>query len=91
MTSESFNRYVTLGLFLFFGALYIVSFATGKSLDWQALIAFVIPMVNHIVSQVTTTQLATKRVEGATATTVATIQTTGTANNTPPTVPAVKP
>jgi hypothetical protein len=81
ISQDTFNKMITLLLFFFFMAMYVISFVTSKPIDWQAMIAFIIPTANHIAHQITGTQVTLKNVDAAIAST----------NGTTPTqVPIVK-
>jgi hypothetical protein len=47
ISQDTFNKIVTLMLCTFFMAMYMVSFISGKTLDVQALLGFIIPIVAH--------------------------------------------
>lgn len=63
LSQDAFNKVVTTSLMLFFMVMYVVSFVTGKNIDWTGLLAFIVPTVNHIVHQVTASQIQTKNVD----------------------------
>lgn len=52
MSQESFNRVVTLILFAFFLVIYVLSFIMNRMVDWQSLLVFIVPTLNHVVNQV---------------------------------------
>lgn len=76
MSQDTFNKIITLGLFLFFMAVFIASFITGKSVDWQTLTVFIIPTVAHIVNQFNTTTVTTANIQAHSSQAVASIQAT---------------
>lgn len=90
MSQDLFNKIITLVLFAFFMTMYVISFITGKQVDWNQLLVFIVPTINHIVHQYTQTQVTTKNIDATTQKTVAQITATG-MNGTPPKVATVKP
>ena len=65
ITQETFNRILAISLFVFFGAVFVASFVTGKPVDWQALTVFLIPVLTHVAhlfaaSNVQTTTIQTE-------------------------------
>jgi len=77
MSQDTFNKIVTLVLFTFFMVMYVVSFVTGKAVDWQMLLTFLVPTLNHIMHQYTQSQVTTKNIEAEKETAVAKIQANG--------------
>lgn len=77
MSDATFRRLVTVYLVVFFSAIYIISWATNRLVDWQSLLVFIVPTVAHAIDQITQTQLATKSIDQATRTQVAQIQRNG--------------
>lgn len=53
--------------------MYVLSWATGKLIDWNQLLVFVIPTITHLINQFNQTQVTVKNIEAKTATDVATI------------------
>lgn len=80
LSQDQFNKLITLLLFTFFMVMYVISFVTNKPIDWQAMIAFVIPTANHIAHQITGTQVTLKNVDA---------QIAGTNGATPSQIPIV--
>jgi hypothetical protein len=77
VSQEVFNKIITMILFAFFMVMYTISFLTGKSVDWQMLLTFLVPTLNHIMHQYTQARVTTKNIEADTATSVAQIQANG--------------
>ena len=90
LTQETFNKLITASLMLFFMIMYVLSFITGKTVDWNQLLVFIVPTLNHIVHQITQNQLTTKNIDARTQKAITQIQVTGT-NGTPPQTPIVMP
>lgn len=63
ISQDTFNKMVTTALLVFFMVMYTISFLTGKTIDWQVLLGFIIPTVNHIAHQVTASQIQSKAVD----------------------------
>lgn len=53
MSQVAYNRLVTTILLLFFMVNYVLFYLTGKVVDWQVLVGFIVPTINHIVHQIT--------------------------------------
>jgi len=51
MKQASFNKVITTSLFIFFMTMYLLSWLTGKGLDWIGLLAFAVPTANHVIHQ----------------------------------------
>ena len=64
LSQDSFNKLVTIFLMSFFALMYTLSWLTGKPLDWQALLTFIIPSLNHVVHVLTST---TNNTQGVTS------------------------
>jgi len=77
ISQDTFNKILTMLLMVFFMTMYVASWLTGKVVDWQLLLTFLIPIVNNAVHQLTATQVTTKNIEAETATTVAKITANG--------------
>jgi len=67
VNQANFNKLITLSLFLFFMAMYVLSWLTGKELDWIGLLAFVVPTLNHAVHQVVEYNGTAKKLNSDTA------------------------
>ncbi len=59
MTQNTFNQFITIGLLAFFMAMYALSWATGRALDWTQLFSFTIPAVVHTINLVLSAQVQT--------------------------------
>ena len=88
MSQDTFNKIITITLFAFFMVMYTIGFITGRTIDWNQLLVFIVPTLNHIVHQYTQAQVTKTNIEANTQTTVAQITATGT-NGTPPQMVAV--
>lgn len=71
MSQETFNKILTIMLFLFFMTVYIVSFVTGKPIDTSGLLTFIVPSLNHVIHQITQSQIVLRKVDSDTQKTVA--------------------
>ena len=88
MTQDTFNKIVTIVLFTFFMIMYVIAFLTGKTIDWNSLLVFIVPTLNHIMSQYTQAKVQTTSITATAQKAVAQINATGT-NGTPPQMVAV--
>ncbi len=77
ISQDAFNKIITILLFLFFMAVYIFSLVSGKTVNWEMLLTFLVPTINHIAHQYTTTAIATKSIDSSTSKEVAQIQANG--------------
>jgi len=73
MTQDTFNKIVTSVLLLFFMTMYILTWATGKTIDWNQLITFIVPGALHIAHLVSGTKVTTTNIIAKSATDVASI------------------
>lgn len=71
MSQDLFNKIVTIVLLAFFMTMFVVSFITNKPLNVQDMLAFLIPTVNHVVHQITGSQVVMKNVDAQIATVTA--------------------
>jgi len=81
MSQVIFNRIITMTMLLFFMGMYAYSFITGRPLDVAGLLAFTVPTTNHIVHQITQSQLVLKGIDSTTQTAVAKIVANGKAES----------
>ena len=88
MSQDTFNKIITITLFAFFMVMYTIGFITGRTIDWNQLLVFIVPTLNHIVHQYTSAQVSIKNTEANTTKAVAQITATGT-NGTPPQMVAI--
>ena len=63
ITQDTFNKLVTSFLFLFFAGIYIYSLVTGKSVNWQELLGFLVPTLNHIAHQYSGTAVQVENIK----------------------------
>jgi len=77
ISQETFNKIITVILFSFFMVMYALSWYTGKNVDWQALLTFLVPTMNHIMHQYTQNRVETKNIEASSAENVARITANG--------------
>lgn len=49
MKQATFNNITTIYYILFFSAIYVWAFVTGKHVDIEAVLTFLVPTVNQIV------------------------------------------
>ena len=77
ISQETFNKIITVILFSFFMIMYALSWYTGKNVDWQALLTFLVPTLNHIMHQYTQNRVETKNIEANSAANVARITANG--------------
>lgn len=78
MSQDTFNKLVTTFLMLFFACVYVYSLITGHTIDWQQLLGFIVPTINHIVHQISGTQVQTTVAKTQADITVASINKNGT-------------
>ena len=81
ISQDSFNKLVTIVLMTFFMGMYVVSFITGKHLDVEGMLGFLIPTLNHVVHQITQAQMSATSINASTQKEVAKITTNGTSAN----------
>lgn len=77
ISQDTFNKCVTIILFAYFLTMYTISYFTGKPLNIDSAIALAVPTFNHVIHQITQTQVLTKNIAATQATKVASIQQNG--------------
>lgn len=80
ISQDTFNKIITLGLFIYTCTIFLISFLTGKAVDWQTLFVFVLPTLTHLAGQITNTQVVTKNIDAATQQSVAQVTASSNAN-----------
>ncbi len=80
MSQDTFNKLLTLGLFVFFCTMYVISFITGKSLNISEILTFLVPTLNHIVHQITQSQATIQTIKADVTKTVAAVNGTTASN-----------
>lgn len=67
MSQDTFNKLITIYLFLFISAVFLYGMISGKTVDWQLFLGFIVPSATHAVHLITGAQLTTENIKSQTA------------------------